>query len=226
MYLQIEKEFKRNSKYRKSQLRFVIGAFAYATIISLLFSPNFICMIENDKVESNFIWFLAVGIIVFPIICHLYMVLSIRTHVKITVKNVFNIDFIKEHYQGMIHDEDLIVLSNILKNKNINSRPKVQEALRHYQCMLPRKVSSSGTLLSILAFAVSIMALFFSETVLKSATTISVIVAVIFMIILIYVMVIVIANGYFKAFSKEALYVRLESSLSEIFMTYYLKKGE
>ncbi len=224
MYIRIEKEFKKKSKYRKSQLLFALGAFAYATVITLLFSSNFGAIIENNKLDSNFIWFLVVGIFMFPIICYIYMLLSIRKQVKITIENAFNYDFVRAEYEQMIHNKDLEVLSNILKDNNINTRPKVQEALRHYQCMLPRKVTSSGTLLSILAFTVSILALIFSETVFMSADVIPIILTIILGVILIYIIVLVITNGYFKAFCKDALYTRIEASLSEIFMNYYSKQ--
>lgn len=226
MYLRIEKEFKKKSKHRKTQLRFVIGAFTFATILSLLFSPALLSMIENNKIDGKYIWFVILGMLPFLLICHIYMVWNVRNHAKLSIKNIFDFDFIKEQYQEMIHKEDLKVLCQILKDNHINSRPKVQETIRHYQCLLPRKFSASGTLLSILAFAVSTMALIFSESVWSSATTLAVIIVIVLAIILIYGMIIAIDKFYFRALGKDALYTRMEASLSEIFMTYYLKKEE
>ena len=226
MYLRIEKEFKKKSKHRKTQLLFVIGAFTFATILSLLFLPALLSMIENNKIDSKYIWFILLGMLPFSFICHAYMVWNIRNYVKLSIKNIFDFDFIKEQYQEMIHKEDLKVLCEILKDNHINSRPKVQETIRHYQCLLPRKVSTSGMLLSILAFAVSTMALIFSESVWNSATTLAVIIVIVLAVILIYGMIIAIDKFYFKALGKDALYTRMEASLSEIFMTYYLKKDE
>ena len=76
MYLRIEKEFKKRSKHRKTQLRFVVGAFAFATILSLLFSSDLFAMIENNKIDVNYIWFTLLGMLPFFVICHIYMAVS------------------------------------------------------------------------------------------------------------------------------------------------------
>ena len=224
MYLRIEKEFKKRSKHRKTQLRFVVGAFAFATILSLLFSSDLFAMIENNKIDVNYIWFTLLGMLPFFVICHIYMAISIRKYVKLSIKNIFDLDFIQEKYKEMIHEEDLKILCEILKDNHINTRPKVQETIRHYQCLLPRKVSTSGTLLSILAFTVSTMALIFSESVWNSATTLVIVLVIVLAVMLIYGMIIMIDKFYFKALGNDALYMRLEASLSEIFMDYYLKE--
>ena len=226
MYLRIEKEFKKRSKHRKTQLRFVVGAFTFATILSLLFSSNLFAMVKNNKLDANYIWFTLLGMLPFLFICYIYMAISIRKYTKLSIKNIFDLDFVQEQYKEMIHKEDLKILCEILKDNHINTRPKVQETIRHYQCLLPRKVSTSGTLLSILAFTVSTLALIFSESVWNSATTLAIVFVLVLAVILIYGVIIMIDKFYFKALGNDALYTRLEASLSEIFMDYYLKDEE
>ena len=49
---------------------------------------------------------------------------------------------------------------------------------------------------------------------------------ILFTVIIIYTMVRLIEKNIFRIFGKDALYMRIEDSLSEIFMIYYLKKEE
>ena len=122
--------------------------------------------------------------------------------------------------------EDIKILSGILKENNINTRPKVQETIRHYQCLLPRKIISSGQLLAILAFTISVMALLFSEPIMASIGNVQVVLEIILSVIIIYAAIRIIEKNYFRCFGNDELYVRLEASLSEIFMDYYLKDEE
>ena len=99
----------------------------------------------------------------------------------------------------------------------INTRPKVEEAIRHYQCLLPKRVSQTGQLLSILAFVISTLALLTSETVLQSVENVSFILGIILTVVIIYIAVRLIEKNIFRIFGKDALYTRIEDSLAEIF---------
>ena len=125
-----------------------------------------------------------------------------------------------------MHTEDIKTLRNILKSYNINTRPKVQETIRHYQCLLPRKIIAEGQLLTILALVISIIALLFSEPFATSEANMEIFFIILLMVIISYLIIQFIAKDILKIFSKEALYTRLEASLSEILMTYYSKKEE
>ena len=219
MYLQIENKFKKNSKIRTSQLLFIFGALLLAITCSIL--------LNLIKSEENYWGFYAlillIGSFVSYAICHVFMFFIGLTKDKRTIKAFFSIETIQA-YQNRLHNEDIKILKAILEEHKINTRPKIEEAIKHYQCLLPRKISQTGQLLSILAFVISTLALLVSETVIASAENVGFIVGIIFAVIIIYTVIRLIENNIFRMFGKDALYTRIEDSLSEIFMTYYLKK--
>ena len=222
MYLKIEKEFKKKSKNRKSQLLFVLGVFGYSTILSIVIT-FFVGLDENI---GTYLLIMTGSLIPFFIGCYIVILVKIGKIEKIPFKNIFGVDENKNKYHQIIHEEDIKILSGILKENNINTRPKVQEAIRHYQCLLPRKIVSSGQLLAILAFTISVMALLFSEPIMASIGNVQVVLEIILSVIIIYAAIRIIEKNYFRCFGNNELYVRLEASLSEIFMDYYLKDEE
>lgn len=219
MYLKIEKEFKKKSKNRKSQLLFVLGVAIYAIILSSIIT----FLVDLDKSMGTYLLIMIVSVIPFFIGCYVVILIKISKTEKLLFKNIFLLEENKNNYHQIIHKEDIKILLDILKENNINTRPKVQEAIRHYQCLLPRKIVSSGQLLAILAFAISVMALLFSEPVMTSIGNVQVVLEIIWSVIIIYVAIRIIEKNYFRCFGNDELYMRLEASLSEIFMEYYLK---
>ena len=220
MYLQIENKFKKNSKIRTSQSLFIVGALLLTIICSML--------LNLIKSEENY-WgiyalILLIGSFVFYVICYVFMFFIGLTKDKRTIKAFFSISETIQAYQNRLHDEDIKILKEILEEHKINTRPKIEEAIKHYQCLLPRKISQTGQLLSILAFVISTLALLVSETVIASAENVGFILGIILTVIIVYAVIRLIEENIFRVFGKDALYTRIEDSLSEIFMTYYLKK--
>lgn len=222
MYLQIEEEFKKQSKTRNAQVLFVLGAFLLALICTMIL--NKIAGIDNYEIAYTIT--LLLGLFIFYVICYTFMFVIALCKKQRSFKQFFKIKDTICTYQKKLHNDDIKILQGILKNHKINTRPKVEEAIRHYQCLLPRKVSQPGQLLTILAFVISTLALFASETVISSTENIQFIAGILFTVIIIYAMVRLIEKNIFRVFGKDALYMRIEDSLSEIFMTYYLKKEE
>ena len=222
MYLQIEEEFKKQSKTRNAQVLFVLGAFLLALICTMIL--NKIAGIDNYEIAYTIT--LLLGLFIFYVICYTFMFVIGLCKKQCSFKQFFKIKDTICTYQKKLHNDDIKILQGILKNHKINTRPKVEEAIRHYQCLLPRKVSQPGQLLTILAFVISTLALLFSETVISSTINIQLIVGIIITIIIIYAVVRIIEKNIFRIFGKDVLYMRIEDSLSEIFMTYYLKKDE
>ena len=222
MYLKIEKEFKKKSKNRKSQLLFVLGVFVYSTILSIVIT----FFVGLEKNIGTYLLIMTGSVIPFFIGCYIVILVKIGRVEKISFINIFDVDENKNKYHQIIHEEDIKILSGILKENNINTRPKVQETIRHYQCLLPRKIISSGQLLAILAFTISVMALLFSEPIMASIDNVQVVIEIILSVIIIYMVIKLIEKNYFRCFGNDALYTRLEASLSEIFMDYYLKDEE
>lgn len=222
MYLQIENKFKKNSKIRTSQLLFIVGTLALAIICSML--------LNLIKSEENYWGFytliLLIGSFVFYVICCVFMFFIGLTKDNRTIKEFFNIKRTIQAYQNRLHDEDIKILKEILEEHKINTRPKIEEAIKHYHCLLPRKISQTGQLLSILAFVISTLSLLVSENVIASTENVSFILGIILTVIIIYAVIRLIEKNIFRVFGKDALYTRIEDSLSEIFMTYYLTKRQ
>lgn len=219
MYLRIEKEFKKKSKNRKYQLLFVLGVFIY----SFTLSNVLVLGVGLEKSIGTYILITFSSLIPFYLVCYGVILLTVKKYEKISFSQILDIENIKNTYQEIIYKEDIKILTEILKQNKINTRPKVQETIRHYQCMLPRRIESTGKLLTILAFAISIMALLFSDTVISSMKNVQVIFVIVFVVVVMYWVIHIIEKNYFRIFGKEELYIRLEASLSEIFMIYYLK---
>lgn len=226
MYLQIEEEFKEQSEYRNNQILFFIIFIIFFVGLYYACNPLFGKIYYNKSVEFLDILYPLLAIILFLGVCYIYIFYRCTKSFFLRFKDFFKINQVINKYQEFMHTEDIKTLRNILKSYNINTRPKVQETIRHYQCLLPRKIIAEGQLLTILAFAISIIALLFSEPFATSESNMEVFFIILLMVIISYLIIQFIAKDILKIFSKEALYTRLEASLSEIFMTYYLKKEE
>ena len=219
MYLQIENKFKKKSKMRKVETWSILAMVVLAivcTCLSELFN-------NTEYYWAMYVLILFVGIVVFS--APWYILLRLK---KLTNQQRKQIPFLHiresvQCYQKTAHEKDIMTLKEILDEHKIDTRPKVEETIRHYQCLLPRTVNQSGTLLSILALAVSILALFASETILKSIENASFVVNVILTIIALYFSIKFTNKHVLRVFTKRALYERMEDALSEIFMTYYSK---
>ncbi len=220
MYLQIENEFKNNSKTLASQLLLILGAFLFSCVCTIFLNA----VVKKGYGENIYALILFGGMFIFYVICYVFVFFKGLKKEQRTVKAFFKVSATIRAYQNKIHSDDIKILKEILEKHKINTRPKVEEAIRHYQCLLPRKVSQSGQLLSILAFVISVLALLVTETVMQSVENVGFILGIILTVILIYALVRLIEKNIFRSFGKDALYTRIEDSLSEIFMTYYLKK--
>lgn len=220
MYFEIENEFKRNSTIRTSQLLLVLGSMLLSSICTFITE-----LLANEENYANiYMCVLLVGLVFFYIICYCYMFFKGIKKQQRTLKTFFQIKKTIQAYKSTIHNIDINLLNKILKSHEINTRPKVEEAIRHYQCLLPRKINQSGQLTSLLALVISFLALLSSETILNSLESARFILGVLLTVVIMYLFVKWIDDSVFRAFSRNALYARIEESLSEIFMSYYIKK--
>ena len=221
MYLQIENEFRQKSRFLKQNLILILCSVALVTVLIAVY---------NIAEEKNRIAVVIVGFFIglFLMWITFYAIIYFK-HVNKEKKSFcafFRFSTTLHTYQEKIHNEDIQTLKQILKKHKIDTRPKLEEVIKHYQCVLPRKVEQSGQLLSILAFVISVLALLLSETVIKSAENISGVILILVMVVLLYLIAQSFKRNVLKVFSKESLYERIESSLAEIFMEYYNKKED
>ena len=221
MYLQIENEFRQKSRFLKQNLILILCSVALVTVLIAVY---------NIAEEKNRIAVVIVGFFIglFLMWITFYAIIYFK-HVNKEKKSFcafFRFSTTLHTYQEKIHNEDIQTLKQILKKHKIDTRPKLEEVIKHYQCVLPRKVEQSGQLLSILAFVISVLALLLSETVIKSAENISGVILILVMVVLLYLIAQSFKRNVLKVFSKESLYERIESSLAEIFMIWYLKEDK
>ena len=207
MYKQIESEFQFGSKERADKILFAIIVVIIAIITALPFA----------KTDAPIWSFLVVGFgegLLLYVGSYIYIFFKKGKNEKVSF---FNIEKTIELYQKEVHIRDLDLLRNITKNHSIDTPKKLQEAIRHYQNLLPRKVLSGGTWMSIFALGVSIAAFISVESQTSVTAHLEVLVAVWITLALIYLAFKVIGQELLQRFGKHAMYERLEAALSELY---------
>ena len=209
MYVKIESQFKKRSACRKTQLFFIFAVLAWAILST--FASNVIC----GKV---LFWHSIISVDLFYIGVYGYVIISVRNENDFKLKKAWNVFFIVDLYQIKIHDHDHKLLKEILNENHVNTRAKTLEAIRHYQVLIPRRIVSSGNLISIVALTTSIIALLLDDDGFKPIENTERVFTIIFTVVLFYLMGSMINKTIFKVFGEEELYKRLEASLSKIYM--------
>ena len=210
MYLKIEEEFKKKSLLRRSKIAFFIIYFLLAILVA------WICM---KYVDDNRIWlYIILYGVVFYIGVYVFIIIKVCKSKDFHWKNVMNIEINTKLYQIQTHDKDIEILKIILKEHNVNTRPKQLEAIRHYQALIPRNIIGGSSFISVLAFAISIIALILDDKVYYNEENLKFIFTFLFVVSLIYLIFYFLNKKIFKLFGSAELYKRLESSISEIYM--------
>ena len=210
MYLKIEEEFKKKSLLRRSQIAFFSIYFLLAILVA------WICM---KYVDDNRIWlYIILYGVVFYIGVYVFIITKVCKSKDFHWKNVMDIEINTKLYQIQTHDKDIKILKIILKEHNVNTRPKQLEAIRHYQALIPRNIIGGSSFISVLAFAISIIALILDDKVYYNEENLEFIFTFLFVVSLIYLIFCFLNKNIFKLFGSAELYKRLESSISEIYM--------
>ena len=210
MYLKIEEEFKKKSLLRRSQIAFLGIYFLLAFLLA------WFCM---KYVADNRIWlYIILYGVVFYIGVYVFIITKVCKSEDFHWKNVMDIEINTKLYQIQTHDKDIEILKIILKEHNVNTRPKQLEAIRHYQALIPRNIIGGSSFISVLAFAISIIALILYDKVYYNEENLKFIFTFLFVVSLIYLIFYFLNKNIFKLFGSAELYKRLESSISEIYM--------
>ena len=210
MYLKIEEEFKKKSLLRRSQIAFFSIYYLLAILVV------WICM---KYVDDNRTWlYIILYGVVFYIGVYVFVITKVCKSKDFHWKNVMDIEINTKLYQIQTHDKDIEILKIILKEHNVNTRPKQLEAIRHYQALIPRNIIGGSSFISVLAFAISIIALILDDKVYYNEENLKFIFAFLFVVSLIYLIFYFLNKNIFKLFGSAELYKRLESSISEIYM--------
>ena len=218
MYKQIENEFVNGSKERKNKILFVILTLIIASITA----------VPLVKVDAPIWSFLVAGAgeaILLLIISYIYMYFSLGKNQRKEL-GFLKILSVLAVYQSEVHAKDLILLIDIAAKHHINTTEKIQEAIRHYQNLLPRKVLSGGTWLSICALSVSIAAFISVESQASVSAHLEVLVVVLVVLLVLYFACKVIGEELFQIFGKHAMYERLEAAFSEFFFSVSVRQND
>ena len=215
MFQKIEEDFKKVSQvieYRKY----------YVLALSVVFIIIFATCIDVNDITVNID-------LVFIIMCAFYMlcyvILFIITFVnkQTRIKDFTKFSLVKSKFDEFIHRDDIESLNKILVKYGVDTRPKVAELLRHYQSIMYKNIKSNGQFISLLALGISLLAFFFSETLLTSYVFLQLSIEILLLIIMCYFLVSTINKNLFSFFGNEKFYERIESYVFEIFVNYYKK---
>lgn len=209
MYYSIEKEFKKNS-WHKRDLRFILILSISYIILSILLSAFF-----------GSIWYsygLTLGIL--PI-QYTYIFFLVKKYCNTQV----NYWEFKKNVQSYINERktrDAKLLAEICKKNSINTRPKVLEAIRHYQTLIPRNIIGSGVFLSLVAIIISIVAFSFDDNTISSERF-QFMLSIFLLVGILYAFFKLTVDQFASSFGNKALYRRMEDILSSIYFQSIIK---
>ena len=205
MYHDIESDFKHLTKYNLFEATILIP-FVMCIPIYLWVA----CV-------TSFITYLIVALVFIVLILIVaYLILAFNIRKEITFKSFFNVAYNINKYKFLMYDNDIKILKRILKKHHVDTQEKLLVVINHYQTLIPRNINSGGTVLSILAFSISALALILSENFAENITKS----IVILLLIIAFCTLGHLLNKYMlKTLGTIELYKRLESSITEIYMS-------
>ena len=101
---------------------------------------------------AAFLFHWVVSVVIFSIVCLGQISYIIRS----TIKKTYNPLIFWKNFREQQEENDRALLLTIIIHHNIDTKEKLREALRHYQTLMPKKLSS-GMYLAIFALSVSII---------------------------------------------------------------------
>jgi len=116
---------------------------------------------------------------------------------------------VKNNVQSYIDERksrDAKMLAEICKKNSINTRPKVLEAINHYQTLLPRNIIVSGVFLSLVAIIISIAAFSFTENNTISSERFQFMMSLFLLVGILYAFFKFTVNQFASSFGTKALY--------------------
>lgn len=215
MFQKIEEDFKKVSQvieYRKY----------YVVALSIVFIIICATCIDVTAITVN-IDLVFIIMCAFYILCYVFLFIITFVNKQTRIKDFIKFSLVKSKFDELIHRDDIESLNEILVKYGVNTRPKVAELLRHYQSVMYKNIKSNGQFISLLALGISLLAFFFSETLLTSYVFLQLSIEILLLIIMCYFLVLTINKNLFSFFGNEKFYERIESYVFEIFVNYYKK---
>lgn len=137
------------------------------------------------------------------------------------VKDYFHFRHVKNSLKHALK-KDVDILSALTKSHGINTRPKVQEAIRHYHALLLKKSNNGFAIISVLSLTISVVGIIFSVVNYDSSKDLISLMVLLFSIILCVTAVCFFVKKVYRetyySLSDYALFERIEAALSEIWV--------
>lgn len=215
MFKEIEERFKSIESHRRNGI-FMIIFFVIYIVIALF-------MLEN--IQTNYVLIIVPALIVYLLI-YLYIVINNLKN-KLYSKNkwffIFDVSFSLKLFNKEQRRSDKSILIEILKKNCINTRPKVGKILDHYRVLIPRNVNEKTTILSVLAFLISILAFLYDSNVNVLQDKLVSLIVVLVIATIGYISFIILSKEVSVFFGKKTFYIRVEDLLTEIYIKSEIK---
>lgn len=210
MYNKIEEEFAKRSWY-KEHTRFIL----IVLIVSFIVSMGLIVL-------GKLLWAYLLSLLSFPI-HYTYIYSSLKKHRSKLVKPFCHIKANLKLYSKERKAFDIQLLIEICKSSNIDTRPKVLEAIRHYQVLIPRNIIGSGVFLSLVALIFSIITLSLDSNNYFSSERLGFNLSILLFIGLFYCFYKFVYDQYSSIYSSKAFIIRMEGLLTTIYFQSLIK---
>ena len=215
MFQKIEEDFKKVSQVIEYRKYYVL---ALSVVFIIIFAT---CINVNDITVNIDLVFIIMC--TFYMLCYVFLFIITFVNKQTRIKDFIKFSLVKSKFDEFIHRDDIESLNKILVKYGVDTRPKVAELLRHYQSIMYKNIKSNGQFISLLALGISLLAFFFSETLLTSYVFLQLSIEILLLIIMCYFLVSTINKNLFSFFGNEKFYERIESYVFEIFVNYYKK---
>ncbi len=217
MYKKIENEFIKKSYYKKTEI--------FILLISILVVVSYV--IGSKFTYNNIVLQVILSVIILLIIItvfYLYIFFSLNRYKKARKNKIFSFRKNVAEYRRYIHDEDLVSLAIILEQNEINDNKKLEDVLQHYRTITSRNIKRTSDLLGYISLVISLIALFSTDFFTNNIINVEYAITFFILSMMLYWAISSIKSMMSLMFSKDELYSRIETTLSEIYIRDLIEK--
>ena len=198
--------------------------------LGLFFFVYLVCIITVQSIYDSQWWISIIGLVVL-IIGSWIVICSVVYFTSKSKLNLCRKDFFRcvSTFKKLIavQPDDITIIVPMAKRVGINTRPKILEAIRHFQLLLSVKYKHGFAVMSAITLAVSIISILISATSAGRNNDILGLLVLLIAVIIYIAIACVAVKIFFKPLyddlSENALLVRIEETLSEIWMKQLIK---
>lgn len=211
----IEDKFK-SLESRKRNRIFIILCFVIYVIVAV---------IMLNQIEKNRILFI-VPVLIFVLLIYVCIVIINWTNKLYTKEKwfyIFRVCYSLKLFKNNQRQNDKLFLIGILKDNDINTRPKVGKILDHYRALIPRNINEKTTIISVLAFLISILAFLYDSNLNILYDKIVSLLSVFIFGGIGWFVIRIFSKEVTALFGKGSFYLRMEDLLTEIYIKSDIK---